>query len=253
VVKIKTKLPERMLSEKMKAAKGEKFVEIPQKELEAFIKNHTGIVNQATTLTSTLNGKTIKLLNSKGELIAKKGQSVTMSVRDGKVIEAFVGSRKLKAEELKALQTDFSKEIAQFGKQSGNTYGLTNFEYVYRQKGGQKVRFDARRNITAINSIQDKSIVNADDIKKYLEANSGIKAELEGITAGSALPDGYRLGNIIVKSDSGNIFTICDGKVQAITLPNGKVYKIHTRDFIDSMNTAEIKNEVEKILQSFKS
>lgn len=230
-----------------------KFAEIAQKDFEAFIKNHPGVVNKATTLTSTLNNQTVKLLDKNGKLVARSGQNVKISVKDGKVLEATIGGRKLKEEELKALQKDLSKEISQFGKQSGNKYeGLKEFEYVYRQKGGQEVRFNASHNITSVNSARENVIMSSEGIRKYLEANSGIKAELDGLTVGSTLPNGYRLGNITLKSDSGNIFTVCGGKVTSIKLADGKVLS-SKNEIANWRKAAANNNEFEGILQSLKS
>lgn len=228
------------------------FIEVAQNELEAFLRNHAKAANEATTLTGTLNGKTIRMFSNGGTLKEFRNKNVTISVKDGKVVKAIVGTKELSAEELKALQKDLSKEIAQFGKEAGSKYqGLTSYEYIYRQKGGQKIRFNGSKTITSVNSVEDKVLTTAEQIKQYLEKNSGIKTELSGIASGSVLPSGYRLGNVLLKSDSGKIYTVCGDKITLILNADGTQL---TGDALKSWKTsAEGKNEMQRILQSLKA
>ncbi len=199
--------------------KGGKWVEVAEEQFEGFIKNHAKQVKEAETLTRTFKGKKVQLLNKKGKLVSQTG-SIQMNVRNGEIISAkFNGGRDLKPEELKALNKDYQSVAQNFGKENGSRYGLTNCEYVYRQKGGQEVRFAQKsRNITSINSVTDKEITNSDAIRSYLEKNGDIKTELENIASTGSISEGYRLGNVVYKNDNGVTFNINGDKISSIKL-----------------------------------
>ena len=110
-----------------------KWVDVAENQFEGFIKNHAKQVKEAETLQKTLHGKDVQILNKKGKLVKQRG-SVQLNVRNGEVISAKFNGRDLKPEELKALGKDFKTEIGQFGHEAGSRYGLSNYEYVYRQK-----------------------------------------------------------------------------------------------------------------------
>lgn len=100
------------------------------------------------------------MLNSKGKLVEQTG-NIQLNVRNGEVISAKFNGRDLKPEELKALGKDFKTEIGQFGHEAGSRYGLSNYEYVYRQKGGQTIRFDNSRRITNVTAVTQKTLPRA--------------------------------------------------------------------------------------------
>ena len=110
-----------------------KWVDVAENQFEGFIKNHAKQVKEVETLQKTLHGKKVKMLNSKGKLVEQTG-NIQLNVRNGEVISAKFNGRDLKPEELKALGKDFKTEIGQFGHEAGSRYGLSNYEYVYRQK-----------------------------------------------------------------------------------------------------------------------
>lgn len=199
--------------------KGGKWVEVAEDQFEGFIKNHAKQVKEAETLTRTFSGKKVQLLNKKGKLVSQTG-SIQMNVRNGEIISAkFNGGRDLKPEELKALNKDYQSIAQNFGKENGSRYGLTNCEYIYRQKGGQEVRFAQKsRNITSVNSVTNKEITNADAIRSYLEKNDDIKTELENIASTGSISEGYRLGNVVYKNDNGVTFNINGDKISSIKL-----------------------------------
>lgn len=198
--------------------KADKWVEVPENQFDGFIKNHAKQVKEAETLTRTFGGKKVQLLNSKGKLVAQNG-SIQMNVRNGKIVSAkFNGSRDLKPEELKALNQDYKSIVQNFGRENGSKYGLKNYEYIYRQKGGQEIRFNSAKSITSVNAVTNKEITNADAIKNYLDRNGDIKTELENIASTGTVSNGYRLGNIVYKNDNGITFDITGNKINGIKL-----------------------------------
>ncbi|MBR1776183.1 hypothetical protein IJ750_03825 [bacterium] len=230
-----------------------KFIKVADDQLEAFIRNHAGVVKDAETLKKTLTGKNVRLINKQGKTVSTKS-NITLHVRDGKVVEAQLGNgRKLTEEELKMLQNDFGKEINLFGKESGNVYGLTDYEYIYKQKGGQKVRFTIDKtkkvDVKGVNSVTKENLNNADEIQKFLEKNTEIKDGIETISGGT-LAEGFRLGNTVLKADSGNVYTIVKENVTEVKLADGTVKK--GKDLKEWLKVAENKNEYEKILEELK-
>ena len=198
--------------------KADKWVEVPENQFDGFIKNHAKQVKEAETLTRTFGGKKVQLLNSKGKLVAQNG-SIQMNVRNGEIVSAkFNGSRDLKPEELKALNQDYKSIVQNFGRENGSKYGLKNYEYIYRQKGGQEIRFNSAKSITSVNAVTNKEITNADAIKNYLDRHGDIKTELENIASTGTVSNGYRLGNIVYKNDNGITFDITGNKINGIKL-----------------------------------
>ena len=209
--------------------KAGKWVEVAENQFDGFIKNHAKQVKEAETLTRTFGGKKVQLLNSKGKLVAQNG-SIQMNVRNGKIVSAkFNGSRDLKPEELKALNQDYKSIVQNFGRENGSKYGLKNYEYIYRQKGGQEIRFNSAKSILRVNAVTNKEITNADAIRSYLEKNDAIKTELENIASTGTVSNGYRLGNIIYKNDNGITFNITGNKINGIKL--GKKITIDKKTF----------------------
>ena len=209
--------------------KADKWVEVPENQFDGFIKNHAKQVKEAETLTRTFGGKKVQLLNSKGKLVAQNG-SIQMNVRNGEIVSAkFNGSRDLKPEELKALNQDYKSIVQNFGRENGSKYGLKNYEYIYRQKGGQEIRFNSAKSITSVNAVTNKEITNADAIKNYLDRHGDIKTELENIASTGTVSNGYRLGNIVYKNDNGITFDITGNKINGIKL--GKEITIDKKTF----------------------
>ena len=209
--------------------KAGKWVEVAENQFDGFIKNHAKQVKEAETLTRTFGSKKVQLLNSKGKLVAQNG-SIQMNVRNGKIVSAkFNGSRDLKPEELKALNQDYKSIVQNFGRENGSKYGLKNYEYIYRQKGGQEIRFNSAKSILRVNAVTNKEITNADAIRSYLEKNDAIKTELENIASIGTVSNGYRLGNIIYKNDNGITFNITGNKINGIKL--GKKITIDKKTF----------------------
>ena len=208
-----------------------KWVEVAKNQFKGFINNqkHKKLIKEATTLTRTFNGKKVQLLNSKGKLVSQTG-SIQMNVRNGEIVSAkFNGGRDLKHKELEALNEDYKSVAKNFGKEDGSRYGLTNYEYIYRQKGGQEIRFDSARKISSVNAVTNKEITNADAIKNYLDKNGDIKTELENIASTGNVSNGYRLGNVIYKNDNGITFDITGNKINGIKL--GKKITIDKKTF----------------------
>ena len=169
-------------------------------------------------------------------------------VRNGEVISAKFNGRDLKPEELKALGKDFKTEIGQFGHEAGSRYGLSNYEYVYRQKGGQTIRFDNSRRITNVTAVTQKDITKSDAIKNFLEKNDGIKSELENIASTGSISNGYRLGNMVYRDDAGRTFEIAGDKIKGLKLNKkitlcGKTFK--AGDLIDGKYLGEWRKTAE--------
>lgn len=209
--------------------KAGKWIDVAEDQFEGFIRNHAKQVKEAETLQKTLYGKKVQILNGKGKLVTQTG-NVQMNVRNGEVIAAKFNGKDLKPEELKALGKDFKSDIGIFGRENGSRYGLTNYEYVYRQKGGQTIRFDNSRKIKNVTSVSQKDITNSDAIKSWFEKNEGIKSEIDNIASTGSLSSGYRFGNMVYKDDAGRTFQIAGDKIQGIKLNKkitlcGKTFK----------------------------
>ena len=241
--------------------KAGKWVEVTKDQFDGFIKNHAKQVKEAETLQKTFGGKKVRILNKKGKLVEQTG-SIQMNVRGGKVVSAKFNGKDLKPEELKALQDDFQKEISNFGHEAGNKYGLTNYEYVYRQKGGQTVRFDKSRTIKNVTSVTNKDITNANAMDNFWQKNEGIKNELDNIISTGNVSSGFRVGNMTYKSDAGVVYNISGDKINGIKLDKkitlgGKTFK--AGDVIDGKylgewrKTAENNNDFQAVLDLLKS
>lgn len=243
----------RMLVENGKVIKAsskdraDKWVDVAENQFEGFIKNHAKQVKEVETLQKTLHGKDVQILNKKGKLVKQRG-SVQLNVRNGEVISAKFNGRDLKPEELKALGKDFKTEIGQFGHEEGSRYRLSNYEYVYRQKGGQTIRFDNSRRITNVTAVTQKDITKSDAIKNFLEKNEGIKSELESIASTGSISNGYRLGNMVYRDDAGRTFEIVGDKIKGLKLNKkitlcGKTFK--AGDLIDGKYLGEWRKTAE--------
>ena len=241
--------------------KAGKWVEVTKDQFDGFIKNHAKQVKEAETLQKTFGGKKVRILNKKGKLVEQTG-SIQMNVRGGKVVSAKFNGKDLKPKELKALQDDFQKEISSFGHEAGNKYGLTNYEYVYRQKGGQTVRFDKSRTIKNVTSVTNKDITNANAMDNFWQKNEGIKNELDNIISTGNVSSGFRVGNMTYKSDAGVVYNISGDKINGIKLDKkitlgGKTFK--AGDVIDGKylgewrRTAEHNNDFQAVLDLLKS
>ena len=236
-----------------------KWVDVAENQFEGFIRNHAKQVREAETLQKTLNGKKVKILK-KGKLVEQTG-NIQMNVRGGNVVSARFNGRDLKPEELKALQKDFSSEIGNFGHEAGSRYGLTNFEYVYRQKGGQTVRFDNSRKITNVTAVTSKDITNTNAIDNFLQKNDAIKTELDNIVSTGNISSGFRIGNMTYKSDLGVVYNISGDKINGIKLNKkitlgGKTFKagevIDGKYLGEWRKTAENNNDFQAVLDLLK-
>ena len=241
--------------------KAGKWVEVTKDQFDGFIKNHAKQVKDAETLQKTFTGKKVRILNEKGDLVEQTG-SIQMDVRNGQVVFARFNGKELKPEELKALQNDFQKEISNFGHEAGSKYGLKDFEYVYRQKGGQTVRFDKYRTIKNVTSVTNKDITNASAMDNFWQKNEGIKNELDNIISTGNVSSGFRVGNMTYKSDAGVVYNISGDKINGIKLDKkitlgGKTFK--AGDVIDGKylgewrKTAENNNDFQAVLDLLKS
>ena len=234
--------------------KDDKFIKVADDQLEAFIKNHADIVKDAETLKKTLNKQKVRIIGKNGKETTTTS-NIEISVRNGKVIEARLGKngRLFTEQELRMLQNDLGQEISIVGKESGNTYGLRNYEYIYRQQGGQKVRFTKNGNdvnVTGVHSVTKKEITDAEEIKKFLENNKGIDDGIKTIQNGT-LAEGFRLGNITLKAESGNLYTVKNGHVTEVKLSDGTTK--NGQELKEWLKVAENKNECDKVLKSIES
>ena len=138
---------------------------------------------------------------------------------------------------------------------------MTNFEYVYRQKGGQTVRFDNSRKITNVTAVTNKDITNTNAIDNFLQKNDAIKTELDNIVSTGNISGGFRIGNMTYKSDSGVVYNISGDKINGIKLNKkitlgGKTFK--AGDVIDGKylgewrKTAENNNDFQAVLDLLK-
>ena len=236
------------------------FIEVAEDQFEGFIKNHAKQVKEAETLQRTFYGKKVQILNKKGKLVAQTG-NVEMSVRGGQVVSAKFGGKDLKPEEIKALQHDFKAEIQNIGNEAGNKYGLKDYEYVYRQKGGQTLRFNNSRTITNVTAVTEKDITNTSAIDSFLGKNESIKNELDNIVSTGNISNGFRIGNITYKSESGIIYNISGNKINGIKLDkkvkiDGKTFKagevIDGKYLGEWRKTAENNNDYQAVLELLK-
>ncbi len=255
-----------------------KWVEVAEDQLQAFMENHSSQVKEAETLTKTLKNQTVRLADG-----TKKKGKLTMSVRYGEytpkvnspkvtskpktrvtnhVVEAFIDGQKLNERELELLQKDFASQISQFGKENGSVYGLKDFDFIYKTRenakkgiiGGQQFRFSTNvaghtgtNWVTNANVTGSRTLTGAEEIKQFLEKNTGINAGIEAIKKGNTV-DGFWLSNAVIASNSGNKYLINPNtkKVLSIELADGTVKK--GADLSAWCKIAENKNEYDKIL-----
>ena len=208
----------------------------------------------------SLSGKKVKILNKKGKLVEQTG-NIQMNVRNGELVSARFNGKDLTDKELQALKKDFSSEIGNFGHEAGSRYGLTNYEYVYRQKGGQTVRFDNSRKITNVTSVTNRDITNTSAIDNFLQKNDAIKTELDNIVSTGNVSGGFRIGNMTYKSDSGVVYNISGDKINGIKLNKkitlgGKTFKagevIDGKYLGEWRKTAENNNDFQAVLDLLK-
>ena len=241
--------------------KAGKWVEVTKDQFDGFIKNHAKQVKDAETLQKTFTGKKVRILDKKGDLVEQTG-SIQMDVRNGQVVFARFNGKELKPEELKALQNDFQKEISNFGHEAGSKYGLKDFEYVYRQKGGQTVRFDKYRTIKNVTSVTNKDITNASAMDNFWQKNESIKNELDNIISTGNVSSGFRVGNMTYKSDAGVVYNISGDKINSIKLDKkitlgGKTFKagevIDGKYLGEWRKTAENNNDFQAVVDLLKA
>ena len=243
-----------------KKASATKWVEVTKDQFDGFIKNHAKQVKEAETLQKTFTGKKVQILNEEGKLVEQTG-NVQMNVRNRQLVSAKFNGKDLTTKELEALQKDFQKEISNFGREAGGKYGLTNYEYVYRQKGGQIVRFKPNKYITKVTSVTPKDITDKDAVANFWQKNESIKNELDNIISTGNVSAGFRIGNMTYKSDIGVVYNISGDKINGIRLNkkitlDGKTFK--AGDVIDGQylgewrKTAEYNNDFQAVREMLK-
>ena len=226
------------------------FVDVAEEQFESFVKNHAKQVKEAETLSRTFSGQKIKLLNKKGVLCESSAGNLKVDVRNGEVLSATFNGRSLKPEEIKALQKDLKTQITNIGKEDASKYGLKDYEYVYRHKGGQVVRFKNPKNPKSIRTVEENVLTSTCDINNFLDKNTTIKTELENVLSKETLSEGYRIANVLLKSESGNIYTVCNNKIVGIKLADGTELK-NASAIKKWIKNAENNNEYNKILEKF--
>ncbi len=239
--------------------KAGKWVEVTKDQFDGFIKNHAKQVKEAETLQKTFTGKKVQILKE-GKLVEQTG-NVQMNVRNRQLVSAKFNGKDLTTKELEALQKDFQKEISNFGHEAGSKYGLKDFEYVYRQKGGQTVRFDKYRTIKNVTSVTNKDITNASAMDNFWQKNESIKNELDNIISTGNVSSGFRVGNMTYKSDAGVVYNISGDKINSIKLDKeitlgGKTFKagkvIDGKYLGEWRKTAEHNNDFQAVLEMLK-
>ena len=237
-----------------------KWVDVAEDQFEGFIRNHAKQVKEAETLQKTLSGKKVKIL--KQDKLVEQTGNIQMNVRGGKVVSAKFNGKDLTTKELEALQKDYQKEISNFGHEAGSRYGLKDFEYVYRQKGGQTVRFDKYRTIKNVTSVTNKDITNASAMDNFWQKNESIKNELDNIISTGNVSSGFRVGNMTYKSDAGVVYNISGDKINSIKLDKkitlgGKTFKagevIDDKYLGEWRKTAENNNDFQTVRDLLKS
>lgn len=232
------------------------------KDLDAFIKNNGAVVKEAKTLTQTLSGQKVKILNKKGNLVEQTG-NLNISTRDGKIVSAKFNGKDLKPEELAELQKNYNpSQIENLTRNTGDKYeGLSSFEYIYRQKGGQEFRFDVTGTPTRINAINTVEHTSDKAIKKFLEDNKNIQEELNKIASEGTISNGFNLRNAVYKTEAGNLCRINGKNIEAITLTKdvtikGKTFKagdeITGKYLKEWQKDASNSHDIEKILELLK-
>lgn len=225
---------------------------VAEKDLEAFIRNHSNDAKEALTLRRSFSNQAVEIQTNKG--FKTKHGNLALGVRNGEIVSAEFNGRNLGKVELEKLKESFGRErlANEFTNRTGNDFGLTNFEYIYRQKGGQKIRFNTNggsRNITGLTSVTDKTITDTAGIEKFLKENETIKTELENISSSGVLGNGYRFAQAVIKQGE-NTFTVTAGKIVEIKKAVGTILK--GNEIKQWIKDASNKAEYDKVLGMIK-
>ena len=250
------------------------FKELEGQELKGFLENNKDKVKATETLQKELTLKDVQLEKNEDGVptlttLKDSSANVKLQVRntqDGiKVVKAsYVDASgdtiELNSEMRNKIQSQFAREIKKFSQEPAGRYtfsdgsAITDFSYArnFDVNGVKtKIRFNPDGEIIGIDTIIKKQeFTKTKAIEKFLEENEGIKEEVESLATG-AIPEGYKVGEILVKSENGNVFKMIGDKITEIKLADGTVIK-GSKNISKWNETAENQNETDKVLEMLK-
>lgn len=225
-----------------------KSQKLPKSQWEDFMNKRTEDIEQATSLTKKLSGKSTGIT---GEIKVTK-------YKDGR-LKYFVGDKEATSDQIKNISTKYKKEIENIGKENLDNYdGISKFTYV-RKVGEDRIIYDKDLKPTTVEKLNDIEVIGSTDkINKYLEENK-LNDEIKSITDG-VMPDGWYLGNVTVKTNAGVCKISKNGKkLETLKLNKefkhgDKVYKADEEISGDVLEAwqKENKDEYDKILELLK-
>ncbi len=197
------------------------------------VKDLEKITEKAQTYTADLTNVKLTLPDRHG-VPTDVTRTYNVSVRNGNVVDATytVGgtTKHLTEEQCKLLQEARTADIEKFGRVKKG-YGVKPEECLYEYADANRrylFKGDSRKTVTEAYDIKSKTINKPKEVSQYLEEHG-----LKDITTNGKLPNGAKITNAIYKSDSGNIYTIKDGKIVSVKIKegcriSGKKGKTHT-------------------------
>lgn len=197
------------------------------------VKDLEKITEKAQTYTADLTNVKLTLPDRHG-VPTDVTRTYNVSVRNGNVVDATytVGgtTKHLTEEQCKLLQEAKNADIEKFGRVKKG-YGIKPEECIYEYTGTNRrylFKGNSNKTVTEAYDIKAKTINKPKEVSQYLEEHS-----LKDITTTGKLPDGAKITNATYKSESGNTYTIKNGKIVSVKIKegctiNGKKGKTHT-------------------------
>lgn len=207
------------------------------------VKDLEKITEKAQTYTADLKDVKLTLPDRHG-VPTDVTRTYNVSVRNGNVVDATytVGgtTKHLTEEQCKLLQEARTADIEKFGRGKSG-YGVKPEECIYEYTGTNRrylFKGNSSKTVTEAYDIKSKTINKPKEVSQYLEEHG-----LKDVTTTGKLPDGAKITNATYKSDSGNIYTIKDGKIVSVKIKEGctikgKKGKTHTFSAGETINAS---------------
>ncbi len=176
-----------------------------------------GLIDRAQTYTHEFAGKKVHIKDRSGNY-RELTKNIELSVRNGELTGARYkdGSGWVEIADdvtLNKLKESFAAEIPKFGKVKKG-YGLTPQECIYEYSGSnRRYLFNGNSKVTEAFDIKSTTLKTPKQVSEYLEKNS-----IQNIAQSGVLPEGASIANAVYRTESGNIFTIKDGKVVSVKI-----------------------------------
>lgn len=197
------------------------------------VKDYEKLVEKAQTYTAELKGVKLTLPDRHG-VPTDITRNYNVSVRNGNVVDATytIGgtTKHLTEEQFKLLQEARLSDIEKFGRVKGG-YGIDPKNCIYEYTGANRrflFRGDGRKTVTEAFDIKSTTINKPKQVSQYLEEHG-----MTDLTSTGRLPEGATIANATYRSESGNLYTIKNGKIESVKIKDkceikGKKGRTHT-------------------------